>query len=194
MPVTTLALVVVLQASPASGRYVMTVGGAPAGVVRFTLQGGRYDYESTHFFRSAAPRRVAHFEVDEQGRADGRVPEVLLLATLPAKGCTPTVEELSRQPGEVCVDAVEGRQVKGRLGRDAFEARYDGGGRLAWLEVAGARFVASSMEVRGGADPFGAGWPVSGKGRPALAPPVDGARAVKVAPAGASPPDGRNCL
>lgn len=190
-----LALLVVVQAAPASGRYVMSVGGAPAGVVRFTLQAGRYSYESTHFFRSTTQQRVAHLELDATGRADGRVPEALLLSTLPAKGCTPTVEELSEKPGQVCVDLVEGRTVKGRLGGDAFEAQYDAGGRLASLDVGGARFVASAAEVRGGREPFAAGFPVTGKGnQPSLAPAVQAVREVKVDPAATSAPAGRSCL
>ncbi len=187
-----LVLSLLISAAPGDqGRYVMSVGGLPVGVVSFSVNNGQYLYQSTQVFRSKTRdlRTV-------RSLADEPKPEVWWLSRKRAPGCATVFEERARVTEEVCL-AVGGGTIAGT----AFQAEYDDAGALTRLEVASVRFEASEAPLPARADPFAQGFAVSGAGAGPgslrVEPASPGVAEVSVAPLGGYGPDDddpRSCL
>lgn len=183
-----LSYLLVLAVTAAPARYVLTVQGVPLAELRVSVEGRRYRYESTHFLEEGPRERRRDFELDEAGRVDGRAPEVLALAAQPAVGCVEVLEEVTRAPERLCVDEVQGRTVRGTIAGQPFTAHYDDGRRLRSLELAAARWDATSTPAAAPSpedNPFTRGFALEGTaGRATLAPAMKGARRLETAPRG----------
>ncbi len=179
-----------ISAAPVDqGRYVMSVGGAPVGVVSFSVVGGQYTYQSTQVFRSKTSDVTS-----KRSLAEAIKPEVWWLSRRRAPGCVTVFEERASKNEEVCTTDDGGGTIAGA----PFHADYDGMGALVHLEVASVRFDASKASLPGRADPFAEGFIVTGHGAGVeIDPPFDAVTEVTVSPLTSRPSDddeGTSCL
>lgn len=181
-----LPLALLLAAAPSlHARYLMTVEDVPLAELRVALEGREYVYESTHFLEEGDKARRLTFTLDESGRVDGLVPEVLALLRPPGKGCADVLEEVRRRREKLCVTGEQPDLRLGTLDDVPFTARY-AKGRLVAIELAAAKWTASDEPARrGAAQPFIDGYAVEGDGpRVSLEPAVKGALVLKRSPTG----------
>jgi hypothetical protein len=169
-------------------RWLLTVDGVPLAELRVEVDGRHYRYEATHFLEEGPTRRRFDFTLDEAGRANGLVPEVLALARRPEPGCRTVLEEVEARAEELCVASGPATRVTGTLAGKPFTARYDASGALAVLELGAARWTATATpawSLPPTASPFARGFALEGLVGPVtLEPPLKGA--VRLA----SPPRG----
>ncbi|MEW5742635.1 MAG: hypothetical protein AB1938_27205 [Myxococcota bacterium] len=203
-------LALCVQAGPQ--RWLLTVDAVPLAELRVEVKGRHYRYESTHFLEEGPAGRRLEFTLDEAGRVDGLMPEVLALARRPAPGCRTVLEEVERKPEELCVrmedeapgtslhdgpqrdagahasDASKVARVTGSLSGRPFTARYDATGALASLELGAARWTASTTPATPpppDANPFARGFALEGvTGQAALVPPLPGSARLGAPPRG----------
>ena len=171
------------------GRYVMTVGGAPVGVISFSVVAGQYTYQSTQVFRAKTSDVTM-----KRSLAEPVKPEVWWLSRRRALGCVTVFEERAAKNEQVCITDDGGGSIAGA----PFRAEYDGAGALVHLEVASVRFDASKASLPTRADPFADGFIVTGHGAgAAVDPPFAGVNEVAVSPLTSRPSDdddGASCL
>ncbi|MCU0698302.1 MAG: hypothetical protein MUC96_17500 [Myxococcaceae bacterium] len=192
-----LLLSLALSEVPAPLRLVQFVQGVPVGVIEASVAEGRFHYRVRHVFRQQARVFETAWPVDAEGRdATGRLPELWLLRRRPAPGCIDVREERTGATERLCVE-----QGGGKASLDGVPVRlaYDGAGALLSADVldgAGgvlSRFERSRIEPRADADPFGAGFVVTGPdvGTPVLRP---GGPLARVAVEGLEAPLEGTCL
>ncbi len=174
-------LVMLLAASPLSGgRWLLEVGGTPAGVVSVQVTPTEVVYASRLFFPGRERARTVRLAIDDAGHtAGGLVPQVAWLARRPPPGCVDTVEELSGRTETVCLAP---DRAHGTLAGRPFTARWSPADRLLEFALPGARFVATDAPVAPpDEDAFAHGYDVTGQGpQPTLTPTVAGLRTPRV--------------
>lgn len=202
-----LALLTCLASAPPSGeaRWLMLVGERPVAELSIAWDADAYRYRSRQLLptlRSRARLRLVELPL-QAGRAvpSGLVPELLLLAHRPPRGCHSALEELSKTPERVCVDD-DG--AGGTIDGERFSARWGADGRLAELALPGTRFVATvaPLPAEAEADPFAKGFPVGQTpeltARAAVEPPLSGVVVLPRPPVGEldsrAPDQAGNCL
>lgn len=153
--------------------FLFELQGVPVGLVELSRDGDAYTYRSRQWFARGAT--MDRRETIRLGA--GPRPESLWFYEKPLAGCVQVRGELTGELKQACADRVEGNAVRGRIGADAFEARYQGA-RLAELKIGAARFdrVAPGVMPKTPPDLFDQGFPIHGTYGPLrLEPAVDGA-------------------
>ncbi|MDP2275758.1 MAG: hypothetical protein Q8K32_33730 [Archangium sp.] len=180
-----IALVIsLLAAAPIEARFVLEVGALPVAELRISVQGDRYFYDATHFLEEGP--REHHVEL---ALGKGPLPEVLALLRRPRPGCREVLEERSRTPETLCVEAAEGNEVTGTIAGEAFVARYDAEARLTGITVGSAHWAAAARPVSPPIEsPFVRGVKVPA-GELVLEPAVAGARWLTRTPVGTGEAD-----
>ena len=172
-----------LAATPVTeARYVFSLQRAPVGLVELQLDGPRYTYRSTHFFRDGGSRRR-----EEQLSATQQPPPSGLRLWLEptATGCLRVREELTHAESELCVDHLGGHVVEGRVGAQKFTARYGKDRLLQRLTLGPAQFERIASFTVKAEDPFADGFAVSeGPGALMLVPALEGAAPRRPKPVG----------
>ncbi len=163
-----------LAAAPLTeARYVFSMQHAPVGLVELQLDGPRYTYRSTHFFRDGGSRRrEEQLAVTQQPAPSG-----LTLWLEPKRtGCVKVREELTHEESELCVDRISGHGVEGRVGGDKYSATYGADQLLQRLVIGPFVFERTTAFTVTAADPFSDGFVVAeGRGALTLLPPLEGA-------------------